>query len=345
MKRWYRWIGVSLAGLLCLLTADSTELQSYLKLRRAHKVVGVSPAASLEIIVGKRVIEVEGIVQGSASCGGEYSLILALNSNKSLVVQAKSIESWLTGGQIAIRALVQVERKSDLEMPEFRLIAAIHRAEIERWDAEQQAILAKKQQEAEAARQRAARTSSLNSRHKSPQAQSRSHSQQQYLSGGFNEAAYYHFIRRYNKRLSHEEALVITRAILHYSVYYGVDPRFMMAIVLVESGFNPYAKSRAGAMGLGQLMPGTARGLGVVDPYDPVQNLAGSIKLVRGHLEKYWRQTGEPGNWDHVILTLAAYNAGSGAVKKYGGVPPYKETRNYVDKVIRTYKQLCGVRD
>jgi soluble lytic murein transglycosylase-like protein len=344
MKRWYSWIWVSLAaGLLCLSTADSTELQSYIKLRRAHKVVGISPAASLEIIVGKRVIEVEGIVQGSASCDGVYSIILALNQNKSLVVQAKSIESWLMGGQITIRALVQVERKSDLEMPEYRLIAAIHRAEIERWDKEQQAILAKKQLEAEAARQRAGRTPSLSSRYKSPQAQS--HSQQQYQTGGFNEAAYYHFIRRYNKRLTHEDALEITRAILHYSVYYGVDPRFIMAIVLVESGFNPYAKSRAGAMGLGQLMPGTARGLGVVDPYDPVQNLAGSIKLVRGHLEKYWRQTGEPGNWDHVILTLAAYNAGSGAVKKYGGVPPYKETRNYVDKVIRTYKQLCGVRD
>lgn len=328
--------------MLCLSMADGMELQSYIKLRRQHKVSGVSPVMSLEIIVGKRVIEIEGTVQGSASCDGEHSLILALNENKSLVVQAKSLENWLTGGQIAIRALVQVERKSDLEMPEYRLIAAAHRAEIQRWEREQQTLLAQKQQqEAEAARQRAGRTPAAGSRHKSP------HSQTQYQNASFNEAAYFHayynFIRRYNKRLTHEQADEITRTILYYSRYYGVDPRFIMAIVLVESGFNPNAKSRAGAMGLGQLMPGTARGLGVVDPYDPSQNLAGSIKLVRGHLEKYWRQTGSHGDWEHVILTLAAYNAGSGAVRKYGGVPPYKETRNYVEKVIRTYKQLCGV--
>lgn len=327
-------------GMFCLSTAESTELQSYLKLRRLHKVSSVSPGVSLEIIVGKRVIEIEGTVQGSASCDGEHSLILALNQSKSLVVQAKSLENWLTGGQIAIRALVQVERKSDLEMPEYRLIAAIHRAEIQRWEKEQQAMLAKKQQqEVEAARQRAGRTPVAGSRHKSPNAP--------YQNASFNEAAYfqayYNFIRRYNKRLTHEQAYEITRTILYYSDYYGVDPRFITAIVLVESGFNPNATSRAGAMGLGQLMPGTARGLGVVDPYDPTQNLAGSIKLVRGHLEKYWRQTGGDKDWEHVILTLAAYNAGSGAVRKYGGVPPYKETRHYVEKVIRTYKQLCGV--
>ncbi|MDM7460854.1 MAG: lytic transglycosylase domain-containing protein, partial [bacterium] len=156
---------------------------------------------------------------------------------------------------------------------------------------------------------------------------------------------YAHFIRSRNPRLSQEQANQIAWAILRFSAHYGVDPRFIVAIVLVESGFNPDATSRKGAAGLGQLMPGTARGLGVVDPYDPIQNLHGTVKLVRGHLEKYWAQAGDPNGWEHVILALAAYNAGSGAVRKHGGVPPYRETQNYVRKVIRVYKQLCGIHD
>jgi soluble lytic murein transglycosylase-like protein len=153
------------------------------------------------------------------------------------------------------------------------------------------------------------------------------------------------FIRSRNPRLSLQQAEQIAWAILRFSAHYGVDPRFIVAIVLVESGFNPNATSRKGAAGLGQLMPSTARGLGVVDPYDPIQNLHGTVKLVRGHLEKYWAQTGDPNGWEHVVLALAAYNAGSGAVRKYGGVPPYRETQNYVRKVIQVYKQLCGIRE
>jgi soluble lytic murein transglycosylase-like protein len=83
----------------------------------------------------------------------------------------------------------------------------------------------------------------------------------------------------------------------------------------------------------------------VVDPYDPIQNLAGTVRLVRGHLERYWQQVGgDPNTWEHVVLALAAYNAGSGAVRRHGGVPPYKETQSYIRKVIAVYKQLCGIR-
>ena len=84
-------------------------------------------------------------------------------------------------------------------------------------------------------------------------------------------------------------------------------------------------------------MPGTARSLGVQDPYDPVQNLAGAIRYFRGLLDRY------EGKTDQVWLALAAYNAGSGAVKKHGGVPPYRETRNYIWKVYEYHCWLCGV--
>jgi soluble lytic murein transglycosylase-like protein len=112
-----------------------------------------------------------------------------------------------------------------------------------------------------------------------------------------------------------------------------------MALLRQESSYNPRCTSPVGAKGLGQLMPGTAAGMGVTDPYDPQQNLTASIRIIGGHLKKYggdsWNITMEAAR-----LALAAYNAGPGAVKKYKGIPPYRETRDYVKKVTGYYAEL-----
>ena len=109
---------------------------------------------------------------------------------------------------------------------------------------------------------------------------------------------------------------------------YGVEEKLVHAHVRQESGFNPNAVSKAGAKGLMQLMPATARSLGVIDSLDPEQNIEGGVKYLKQMLDKYNGNT---------ILALAAYNAGPGAVDKYSGVPPYKETQNYVKAILKNY--------
>ena len=105
---------------------------------------------------------------------------------------------------------------------------------------------------------------------------------------------------------------------------HGIDPALLAGLVKQESGFDPNAGSSAGARGLTQLMPGTAAGLGVTNVLDPVQSLDGGAKYLRAQLDAFGGD---------VTKALAAYNAGPGAVQRYGGVPPYAETQNYVRAV------------
>jgi len=108
-----------------------------------------------------------------------------------------------------------------------------------------------------------------------------------------------------------------------------IDPALINSVIHQESGFDPHARSSAGAMGLMQLMPETAKALGVRDPFDPAQNVEGGTRLLRQLLDRY------SGKLD---LALAAYNAGLNAVDKYGGVPPYEETQNYVRSILTSYR-------
>jgi hypothetical protein len=131
--------------------------------------------------------------------------------------------------------------------------------------------------------------------------------------------------RRFRPLVKIEE---LEPAVKKYAAQHGVDENLVWAVMSHESGFNPRAVSPKGAMGLMQLMPGTAALMGVTDPYDPDQNIAGGTKYLELCLKQFHQD---------VALALAAYNAGPQNVAKYQGCPPFAETRQYVAAVLQTY--------
>lgn len=142
---------------------------------------------------------------------------------------------------------------------------------------------------------------------------------------------------RANRRLAAAQARWIARAITYAAISYRLDPLLLGALVRVESRFDHGAISTAGAVGLAQLMPGTAEGLGL-NPHHPLQNLVGAARLLRGHLNAF-RSFPDP-----LSAALAAYHAGAAAVLRAGGRPPYAETARYVAAVQALYLRLVRER-
>ncbi len=145
-------------------------------------------------------------------------------------------------------------------------------------------------------------------------------------------------LQHFDSKLDNASALRLALRTVGEASSYGIDARLVVALVAVESSWDPTAVSPVGAQGLGQLMPGTAAGLGV-DPKDADANLDGTIRHLSGLLSRYGRLPVQA----RFERSIAAYNAGAGAVDRYGGIPPYLETQAYVRRVIGLWRRLAGM--
>lgn len=298
--------------------------KSYLSLRKQYGIHRAVAVDALETLVGTRVMELQGIVKGTFQVNDRYSLLVERTDGKTEIVDTVAIPDWLKGGNnIAARLLIRASRESEMSTLKATLLSAAPENDI----APIEAAEIRKQQD-ELARKRQSQQSLLTAKPKEGKNWN--------LPSSEATPYYAAFIKKVNPKLSTGQAMDIASGIIGFSLKYGVDARLIMAMVMTESSFNPNSTSRAGAMGLGQLMPSNVREMGLNNAYDTMQNLSGTVRLVRRHLEQYQMK------FNSLVLSLAAYNAGPGAVRKYGGVPPYRETQNYVRKVLNLYRQFCG---
>jgi soluble lytic murein transglycosylase-like protein len=145
-------------------------------------------------------------------------------------------------------------------------------------------------------------------------------------------AVYSKVLRHINPQMPNWQSQSLARRVLVNAERWRLDANMLVAVVTVESRWHTHALSRAGAIGLGQLMPGTAALLGV-NPHDPAQNLSGAARYLRGLVQRFGSK--------HYDLVIAAYNAGPKAVSEYGGIPPFDETQNYVVRVLAAWSTLA----
>lgn len=315
------------ATFLLVGAASADTLDAYIKARKQYGINTATTSLALDTLVGGAIMEVKGQVRGTFTMDGHTSLLLEVPGASPVIVKGGEMPPWIKFPQAHARILVRAKRANEFASLDATVIAFVEEGVIAEWERNVAVAAANAPVKPGATLPKASKDGSAREWNLQP-----------------NEAVpiYANFICGYNPRLTAAKATEIATAIIGFSVQYGVDARLITAMVLVESGFNPSARSHAGAMGLGQLMPGTAKGLGVRDAYDTKDNLYGTVRLIRGHLDKYSASDIGGGKYDELVLALAAYNAGGGAVKRHNGVPPYKETQNYIKKVTTWYKALCG---
>ncbi len=300
-----------------------------------------------------QVLETAATVSGVVSAGDDRTALLSLADGSSVALPIPAGlrgASWLDSGA-SVRVLLAAVADDPALPSGLRLLAVAPEGDIvardliaKRLEAQRQAVLLV------AARGRLASRGLPTRRNGRRAAVYYADTNPGHPAGALSARAlsiyapYRSLVRRWNRRLSEADVDKITTSILYFSDINNLDPRLPVAMIIAESDFDVYSTSRTGAMGLGQLMPENARELGVTNAYDPVQNIGAAVHILRGHLDSYG---GAPANagvipFNQIALTMAAYNAGPGAVRKYHGVPPYRETQRYIKRVAALYRQMCA---
>ena len=278
-------------------------------------------------------VELTGRLMGLARSDEGASLMLATEGYGSLVLQMSRVPDWVQSGD-RLRVLAVIgggkEPGTTIGLPDLLIVAVASASDIQameaRWQEDKKYREARNKQNSAALKAAAARLARSplpsNKPGRTTLASRGAGARGSVASGGLSSDSmsvyqqYRAYIRAQRSKLTEQQVDSITTAILAYSERFDVDPRLVIALIMAESSFNPSTTSHKGAMGLGQLMPDEVKTLGLTNPYDPVQNVAGSIYLLRGRLDKY---SGGAAREDltmrQIILALASYNAGMGAVK------------------------------
>ncbi len=330
--------GLILGALALVCVGLAQDVPEYMRMR---KQLGVKQAVTVEALnkmTGSHAVELKGRVKGTFSANGITEIMVDLEDGTSVTVEANPLPQWLENNDVPARLLTRVSRSAEQGSLHATLIAAAPEGNIAKIEAAEAAKAAKNNQPSVNANPKGGGL--LHGRiGRGGSFSGQSTPQNWNLAASKATPVYAGFIKKQNPKLSDREAYKIAQGVIGFSLQHGVDARLIMAIVMVESGFDPASTSNKGAMGLGQLMPETAKWMNVSNAYDTNENLYGSVKLMRHLLESYQTSTGD--SYRSLVLALAAYNAGEGAVKRAGGVP-YASTQRYVDRIIGLYRQFCG---
>lgn len=318
-----------------------------------------------------RVLELNGTVQGVAETANGASIMLGMANQQTRVldVPASELDVAEATPPVPVRVLVKVAPGASGNVAPLQVLAMVSEQDLQAYSQDQANRLAAREAAAQfLARQRAryhqefvrsvppgvywaGRLPSRGGFQRAPSAAAGGAAQQYAFYSRYLDARvlncfvpYFNFIASWNRKLDAPTVGQITFYLLNFAARYRVDPRLVVAMIIAESDFDPRSTSRTGAMGLGQLMPETARDLGLTSPYDVAQNLDGSIAYLKSRLDTFANLQGPGGqmSWQQIYLAMAAYNAGMGAVKRYHGVPPYRETQAYVRRVAELYQELRG---
>jgi soluble lytic murein transglycosylase-like protein len=340
---------LAIFGTLTISLVCAQTTSDYLKLRGEQHIVQPTPSTKLETLAGPSIVEIQATVDGFEKVGSAVQLMVQLDDKSNLTVDCEgNPPDWLNNGQVPVRLLVRVSRAGEYEPLVAQLVSVAKEEDIAKVDDAYWRVEAQKAKTAKSqpAVQRPYNKASRGGGDVMYGWIGRGHRNEVFVpSSNAILAAYRNFILDRNRKLSLQVADQIAQSVISYSNGYHVDARLVMALIICESDFRPMSTSHSGAMGLGQLMPGTALWMGVHNPYDLRDNLYGTIKLLRTHMDQFHVDSYAVWSEDYVKalrLVLACYNAGEGAVRRHGGVPPFRETQNYVTNVIRTFQQLCG---
>jgi len=310
---------------------------------------GVADALHQPGAYAGRVVETAATVSGMISAGDDRTALLSIAGGESLALSVPANlrgATWLDSGA-QVRVLLAATADDPALSSGFRLVAVAPEGDVVAADL----IAARKAASAGRGRRGPLTSRSLPTRRDGRRALVYfADTNPGHPAGALSARAltiyapYRQLVRRWNRRLSEGDVDKITTSILYFSDRNNLDPRLPVAMIIAESDFDLYSTSRTGAMGLCQLMPENAREFGIRNAYDPVQNIGAAVHMLRGHLDSYG---GAPANagvipFNQIALTMAAYNAGPGAVRKYHGVPPYRETQRYIKRVAALYRQMCA---